>query len=582
MHKSEKSEMVQWTGVLLRWMTLIGLSVTLLLVENNSPLVAGVLLAGATWNLGLTLLAFLGRIAGIHPWLTIGIDLLLANLFTLVSAPLRGGLNWTGLLPVFSAALLLETRGLLIVILLSVVSLGVQTIFQLPLLFAIFSILISGLLYLGVGSAISLFVARITHELKQDRQKELEPARESKRREIDRQKAIYKLTSTLSATLNYQQVFDAALDLSAEALATVENSLEPPVSAVLLFTEIEGHGTRLTVGSARRFAPADLRLSLNGTQGLISRVIDGGQTDLENHISEDIELRQITALRNCKSVCCVPLRSGFDTYGVLLFAHREEDFFTEERREILEIIANQAVIAIQNARLYHELETEKERILEVQEEARRKLARELHDGPTQSVAALAMRVNFARRLMERDPQAAGEELKKIEDLARRITQEIRHMLFTLRPMVLESQGLKAALETMAVKTQETFNQKVILSIDQKVLDRIDPARQSAIFYIAEEAISNARKHAEANHIWVRIRDQKGSYALLEVEDDGVGFDPQAIDHKGDDRRYLGLINMRERAELVRGELRVKSSPGKGTVIQALIPLTQEAVHRQTQ
>lgn len=579
MHKTEKSEMVQWTGVLLRWMTLIGLSVALLLVENNSPLVAGVLLAGATWNLGLTLLAFLGRIAGIHPWLIIGIDLLLANLFTLVSAPLRGGLNWTGLLPVFSAALSLDTRGLLIVILISVVSLGVQTTFQLPLLFAIFSILISGLLYLGVGSAISLFVERITHELPQDRQKELEPDRESKRKDIDRQKAIYKLTSTLSATLNYQQVLEAALDLSAEALATVENSLEPPVSAVLLFTEVEGHGTRLTVGSARRFAPADLRLSLKGTNGLIGRVIDGGQTDLENHISEDIELRQITALRNCKSVCCVPLRSGFDTYGVLLFAHREEDFFTEERREILEIIANQAVIAIQNARLYHELETEKERILEVQEEARRKLARELHDGPTQSVAALAMRVNFARRLMERDPQAAGEELKKIEDLARRITQEIRHMLFTLRPMVLESQGLKAALETMAVKTQETFNQKVILSIDQKILDRIDPARQSAIFYIAEEAISNARKHAEANHIWVRIRDQKGSYALLEVEDDGVGFDPQAIDHKGDDRKYLGLINMRERAELVRGELRVKSSPGKGTVIQALIPLTQEAVQR---
>ncbi len=582
MHKTEKSEMVQWTGVLLRWMTLIGLSVALLLVENNSPLVAGVLLAGATWNLGLTLMAFLGRIAGIHPWFIIGIDLLLANLFTLVSAPLRGGLNWTGLLPVFSAALSLETRGLLIVILISVVSLGVQTIFQLPLLFAIFSILISGLLYLGVGSAISLFVERITHELKQDRQNELEPDRESKRKDIDRQKAIYKLTSTLSATLNYQQVLETALDLSAEALATVENSLEPPVSAVLLFTEVEGHGTRLTIGSARRFAPADLRLSLKGTQGLIGRVIDGGQTNLENHISEDVELRQITALRNCKSVCCVPLRSGFDTYGVLLFAHREEDFFTEERREILEIIANQAVIAIQNARLYHELETEKERILEVQEEARRKLARELHDGPTQSVAALAMRVNFARRLMERDPQAAGEELKKIEDLARRITQEIRHMLFTLRPMVLESQGLKAALETMAVKTQETFNQKVILSIDQKVLDRIDPARQSAIFYIAEEAISNARKHAEANHIWVRIRDQKGTYALLEVEDDGVGFDPQAIDHKGDDRKYLGLINMRERAELVRGELRVKSSPGKGTVIQALIPLTQEAVQRQTQ
>lgn len=581
MRKTEKLEMVEWTGVLLRWMTLVGLSVALLLVQNNSPLVAGVLLAGATWNLGLTLLAFLRPSAGIHPWLIVGIDLFLANLFTLVSSTLRSGLNWTGLLPVFSAALALETRGLLIVILISVLSLGIQTIFQLPLMFAMLSISISGLLYLGVGSAVSLFVERMTRKLSQAHQRKGESDHESKGNEADRLKAIYKMTSTLSATLNYQQVLDAALDLSAEALATVENSEELPVSAVYLFTELEGQGTRLAVGSARRFTPADLRLSLSGTEGLIGRVIDSGQTELEKNISGDIELSQITAFRNCNSICCVPLRSSFDTYGVLLFGHRNESFFTQERREILEIIANQAVIAIQNASLYHDLETEKERILEVQEEARRKLARELHDGPTQSVAALAMRVNFARRLMEKDPQAAGEELKKIEELARKITQEIRHMLFTLRPLVLESQGLKAALETMAVKTRETYNQEVILSIDPKVIDRIDPTRQSAIFYIAEEAISNARKHASANHIWVRIRDQRGDFALLEVEDDGVGFDPQAINRKDGDKKYLGMVNMRERAELVRGELRVKSSPGKGTVVQALIPLTQEAIQRST-
>ena len=101
---------------------------------------------------------------------------------------------------------------------------------------------------------------------------------------------------------------------------------------------------------------------------------------------------------------------------------------------------------------------------EAQDEARRKLARDLHDGPTQSVSAIAMRVNFARRLMERDVAEAGEELYKIEDLARKTTKEIRHMLFTLRPLVLESQGLTAALQAMAEKVNETYNQNVIVEM----------------------------------------------------------------------------------------------------------------------
>src|SRR5512140_3158149 len=117
---------------------------------------------------------------------------------------------------------------------------------------------------------------------------------------------------------------------------------------------------------------------------------------------------------------------------------------------------------MQNARLYSDLEQEKERMLEIQEDARKKLARDLHDGPTQSVAAIAMRVNFARRLMERDAKAAAEELFKIEDLARHTTKEIRHMLFTLRPLILESSGLTAALEAMAEKMHETYSQNVLI------------------------------------------------------------------------------------------------------------------------
>lgn len=138
------------------------------------------------------------------------------------------------------------------------------------------------------------------------------------------------------------------------------------------------------------------------------------------------------------------------------------------------------MIAIQNARLYQDLANERDRIIEVQEEARKKLARDLHDGPTQSVAAIAMRVNMAQRTMVKDPKAAYEELSCIEELARRTTKEIRHMLFTLRPLVLESQGLVSALQAMADKMKETYSQNVFVNVDEGLLGQLEMGRQGVI------------------------------------------------------------------------------------------------------
>jgi signal transduction histidine kinase len=263
----------------------------------------------------------------------------------------------------------------------------------------------------------------------------------------------------------------------------------------------------------------------------------------------------------------------------MLFAHPSSDYFSEEYREILDIIGNQAMIAIQNARLYDDLEDEKERMMEIQEEARKKLARDLHDGPTQSVAAIAMRVNFARRLMERDSDAAADELYKIEEMARRTTKEIRHMLFTLRPLVLESQGLQAALESMADKMRETYDQKVYIKTDSQVVSELEMGKQGVIFNIAEEAVNNARKHANAEHIWVRLNSIQDDLALLEIEDDGVGFDVDSVDASYEQRGSLGMVNMRERADLVNGVFHIESAKGEGTQIHILIPLTELAADR---
>jgi signal transduction histidine kinase len=170
-------------------------------------------------------------------------------------------------------------------------------------------------------------------------------------------------------------------------------------------------------------------------------------------------------------------------------------------------------------------------------------------------------------------------LVKIEDLARRTTKEIRHMLFTLRPLVLESQGLVSALEAMAEKMRETYNQNVIIETDAKVIEQLEMGKQTVIFYISEEAVNNARKHAQADHIWVRLKPVDASLALLEIQDDGVGFDVRSVDASYDQRGSLGMVNMRERTELVNGLLRIDSAPGKGTRIQVLVPITEEGADR---
>ena len=227
------------------------------------------------------------------------------------------------------------------------------------------------------------------------------------------------------------------------------------------------------------------------------------------------------------------------------------------------------------AQLYRNLRQEKDRLMEVQDEAQKKLARDLHDGPTQAVAALAMRANFVRRLLERDPKQAGEELFKMEDLARKTTREIRHMLFTLRPLVLESQGLTAALVQLAAKLKETHGQNVIVEAEPNLDDRLEMNHQGVLFYIVEEALNNARKHAQAEHLWVRLKTQ-GDVLTVEIQDDGVGFNVGAVEANYDRRGSLGMVNMRERAEMINGAVRIDSAEGRGTRIMVFIPLTEAA------
>jgi signal transduction histidine kinase len=241
--------------------------------------------------------------------------------------------------------------------------------------------------------------------------------------------------------------------------------------------------------------------------------------------------------------------------------------------ELITAFCNQASIALQNAELYQNLQAERKRVLFSDEELRRQLARELHDGPTQSVSSIAMRLDFVRTLLDSNPAQARRELDKLERLAGQAVKEVRTMLFSMRPMILETQGLAAALAQYADRVRQTDYVDVVLDAD-KLAERPVPLVEGAIFFILEEAINNAKKHADPQHIWVTLRSNNGEL-FAEVRDDGQGFDVVEVEGSYDQRTSLGLINMRERARLINGLLTIESKPMEGTTVTLTAPLSGE-------
>jgi signal transduction histidine kinase len=130
--------------------------------------------------------------------------------------------------------------------------------------------------------------------------------------------------------------------------------------------------------------------------------------------------------------------------------------------------------------------------------------------------------------------------------------------------------------------RDTYGQNVIVEVDSGLLPELENSKQTVIFYIVEEAVNNARKHAMAAHIWVRLNRLGNDLALLAIKDDGIGFDQSQVGADYEKRSSLGMVNMRERSELINGVLRLDSKPGSGTTIQVAIPLTEEAADRLRQ
>jgi signal transduction histidine kinase len=419
-----------------------------------------------------------------------------------------------------------------------------------------------------IAGVVGTLIRQQTLERKQaEEERELQRLRSTR----EQARAIFEMASTLSATLNYQRILDAVLDVSILGLKEMGPASTRILSMVLLLST-----DSMVVAASRHLTSHDEKLTLKlDPAGAVSRALAHAEPIVCVDTEHDPELTTYTALHRCVSAVCVPLRAGFENYGVAVFATPDQNVFSADNIDVLTAVCNQATIALQNAQLFESLQAEKARIVEIEEDARKKLARDLHDGPTQSVAAIAMRINYARTLMQKSPTRVPEELEKIETLARSTTKEIRQMLFTLRPLILETQGLKAALETLVQKMHDTDPElKVHLELDENA-ERLDKDSQGMIFYVIEEAVGNARKHAQASDIWISTQRDNGTY-LIEVRDNGQGFDVSKVQANYDKRGSLGMVNMSERAEVLKAKLSIASAVGQGTRVMLRFPLERVA------
>jgi signal transduction histidine kinase len=256
----------------------------------------------------------------------------------------------------------------------------------------------------------------------------------------------------------------------------------------------------------------------------------------------------------------IPLVARDRVVGMLSLHDARPNCFTPRQAGLALAFADQAAVAIENARLYDQAQQ-----LAAMEE-RQRLARELHDSVSQALYGIALGAHTARAWLTRDPQQAAEALDYILQLAEAGMAEMRALIFELRPESLEREGLVAALRKQAASARVRHEFEVVTELgDEPTLPL--PTKE-ALYRIAQEAIHNIVKHALASRIEIRMHADNG-LLRLEVEDNGQGFTPDA-DFPG----HLGLHSMRERAEKQGASLQIASQIGKGTCIRVHVPLQQ--------
>lgn len=207
-------------------------------------------------------------------------------------------------------------------------------------------------------------------------------------------------------------------------------------------------------------------------------------------------------------------------------------------------------------------------IIRAQEEERKRIAREIHDGPVQSMANILMRSEFCLKLLEQDPSKIRTELLGLISVVRNSLKDIRKIIFDLRPMVLGDLGLIPALKRYIKQYQQEYDIYVEFTISGRER-QLDTILEIALFRIIQEALTNIKKHSKAKQVAIKAEFLADKVNVI-IKDNGCGFNAEQVP-AGKSQEGFGLIGMRERIQLLKGTWNIKSTPGQGTEISLSLP-----------
>jgi signal transduction histidine kinase len=392
--------------------------------------------------------------------------------------------------------------------------------------------------------------------------------RDSTERRINALTALQDISRTLTSELDLNRLLRKIVHAAVEVLDASTGSLLiwDPTDNSLVFAVAEGgEGKGETLEQQRM--PVD--------QGIAGWIFTHRQPVIVEDVSQDERffkgIDESLGYRT-SSLVGAPLMTPKERIGVIeVLNKRSGEKFDEQDLDTLSALAGQAAIAIVNARLYSQIREERDRMLGVEEEVHKKLARDFHDGPAQTLASMIMDIEFIQKLLEREPSKVKAELLQVKEKAIKAMHQARTTMFELRPLVLETEGLKAGLEYYVEQLRKTENMSIHLQIEG-LEERLPHRVEDTIFAIVREAINNIKKHSRANNVWLTvIRDEKK--LLTTIRDDGQGFNVEEVEISYATRGSIGLLNLYERAEMLGGRISIESAPGQGTTVSLMVLLS---------